>query len=270
MINRIASPGLWVSTSAFQALVGLMLGLMTTTALAGDESAWEYEFTPYAWAAGLDGTIGFSDRRGDGIKVDQSFSDIMDRLDLGLMGAFEARNGRWALLLDGVYFKVSDRGTLRGPADLADLSGDASVTQQLYALAGAYRVNEDPSQLVDVVGGVRYNSVKWNVKLSLFAPDIVDVQRRFAKTESWTDPYFGVRLKQALGDRWSLLAYGDIGGLGLGSDLSWQLIGGTAYAFNPNLVGKFGYRHVHNDYDEDGFEYDMASSGLYLGLGFRW
>jgi len=270
MFYRFAHRVPHVNAAALQTVVGVALGLATAAVLAEDESAWRYEFTPYAWAAGLDGTIGFSDRRADGIKVDQSFSDIMDRLDLGLMGAFEARNGRWAMLLDGVYFRVSDRGAVSGREEQIELSGDASVTQQLYALAGAYRVKDDPSQLVDVVGGVRYNSVKWNVKVSLSAPGLADLDRRFAKTESWVDPYFGLRLKQALGDRWSLLAYGDIGGFGLGSDLSWQVIGGAGYAFKPNLVGKFGYRHVDNDYDEDGFSYDMASSGFYLGLGILW
>ena len=36
------------------------------------------------------------------------------------------------------------------------------------------------------------------------------------------------------------------------------------------MIGKFGYRHVYNDSEKDGFTYDMASSGFYMGLGIRW
>jgi opacity protein-like surface antigen len=97
-----------------------------------------------------------------------------------------------------------------------------------------------------------------------------DGTRRINTTERWVDPYFGARVQQALGKRWSLVGYADIGGYGIGSDLSWQLLAGANYAFKPNLVGKLGYRHVQNDYEEDGFLYDMASAGFYLGLGVRW
>jgi len=59
------------------------------------------------------------------------------------------------------------------------------------------------------------------------------------------------RIQYPLGDRWSLAGYADIGGFGLGSDLSWQAMAGANYAFNPDLIGKVGYRIVYNKYRKD-------------------
>lgn len=151
-------------------------------AQASDDGVWKYEFTPYVWAAGLDGTIRIKDKPSAGLAVDQSFSDVLKKLDFGLMGAFEARHDRWALLLDGVYFRVSDKGGLSGPLGFTSLEGKATVTQQLYALAGAYRVHEGP-QVVDVIGGLRYNSVKWDVNVTATVPVIPVASSRFAQTK---------------------------------------------------------------------------------------
>ena len=155
-----------------------------------------------------------------------------------------------------MYFRVADEGKFDG------LNTKATVTQQLYAVAGAYRVNEGP-HVVDVIGGLRYNSVKWDVESTVQALN-------FKETKDWLDPYIGVRVQHPLGDRLTVEGYADVGGFGVGSDLSWQASAGINYSFTPSMTGKFGYRHVDNDYSEDGFTYDMASSGIYAGLGIRW
>lgn len=252
------------------ALAGSLLALTIGAEPAAGSSTWEYELTPYAWAAGLDGSVRLTARESGGIGVEQSFSDILDRLDLGLMGAFEARRGRWGVLVDGVYFRVSDRGGVSGRLGVLELFGDATVTQQVYALAGTYRALDEGAQVIDLVGGVRHTSVAWDVKLDLSLPLPPDVTRRIKTTERWVDPYLGARVQRELSGRWSLVGYADVGGFGIGSDFSWQLLAGANYTFKPNVIGKLGYRHVDMDYDDDGFAYDMASSGVYVGLGVRW
>ena len=238
-----------------------------TTSAAADGD-WQYELTPYVWAAGLDGKVRINDRPSAGLAVEQDFSDILKRLDFGLMGAFEARKDRWALLLDGVYFSVSDKGGLSGPLGFTSLEGKAKVTQQLYAIGAAYRASEG-ARNVDVIGGLRYNSIKWDVDITASVP-VLGGTRQFADTRDWVDPYVGVRIQQPVSDRWSLVGYADIGGFGLGSDFSWQAIGGANFAMTERSTLKLGYRHVDNDYQKSGFTYDMASSGFYAGVGFNW
>jgi hypothetical protein len=42
------------------------------------------------------------------------------------------------------------------------------------------------------------------------------------------------------------------------------------YEFSKAIAGKTGYRYIAVDYDQDGFAFDMAYSGLYFGLGIRF
>jgi opacity protein-like surface antigen len=238
-------------------------------AQAGEGGGWQYEVTPYLWAAGLDGTIRIDNRPQAGLGVQQTFSDVLERLDFGFMGAIEARNGRWGILFDGLYFRVKDVGSVSGRLGFTSLTGRGTVTQQQYSLAGAYRVSDGP-RLVDVIGGLRLNSVSWDVTIDASVPVVPVAGRQFEQSKRWTDPFIGARVQLPLGDRWTLVGYGDIGGFGVGSDLSWQALIGANYAFTPTIIGKVGYRHVSVDYDKRDFTYDMASSGPYLGLGIRW
>lgn len=234
-----------------------------------DESRWQYELTPYIWATSQDGKVRINDRPRRGLSVNQEFSDIMERLDFAAMGTFEARKEQWGLLLDGIYFKVSDSAKIRGPRGFVSLSASASVTQELYAAGGFFRLAEGETP-VDLVGGLRYNSVRWNIRTRASLPILQGISRNFSQRKSWVDPYVGLRVQHHLNDKWTLLGYGDVGGFGVGSDLSWQAQAGLNYAFNPNMTGKIGYRHLSNDYSKDGFTYDMDTSGIYMGLGIAW
>ena len=138
----------------------------------------------------------------------------------------------------------------------------------MLAAAVAYRTVEGRSP-IDVFGGLRY------VKLEADA----DINGSFfARTKSvagsgdkdWVDPYFGARMRHALNDRWSLTGYADVGGVGLGSDITWQVSAGASYDFTKSVSGIFGYRIFYADYDKSGFLYDMKSEGVYAGVGIRF
>jgi hypothetical protein len=66
---------------------------------------WTYRVTPYGWLTSMDGT---QTVRGRSVKVDASFIDIVEESDtlVALMGDFEARYGRFALLADVVWSKI--------------------------------------------------------------------------------------------------------------------------------------------------------------------
>lgn len=256
------------------ALASALLACAFSTPLAAAEGgeghdAWQFEVTPYVWGAGLDGTVRINNRPQAGLAVEQSFSDILNILDFAAMGTFEARKGRWGVLADAVYFKVSEEGSLTGPLGFASLAANAAVTQQMYSLMATYRATEGVTT-VDLVGGLRYASVKWDVGIQASVPVLPAADRRFVQTKDWVDPVVGARIQHALSDRWMLVGYADIGGFGVGSDLSWQLLAGVNYAFSPSIVGKVGYRYVSIDYDKQGFSYDMAFSGAFVGVGIRW
>ena len=199
--------------------------------------SWQFEVTPYLWATGLDGTLAFTARPQAGIAVQQSFSDLFKILDFAASGSFEARNGRWGVLFDAVYFKLSDTATVTGPRGFATLAADGTVTQQIYTLLASYRVSDGPSQ-VDLFGGLRYASVEGEVEMQATLPQLALGSRSFGQKKHWVDPVIGARIRHPVGERWTLVGYADIGGFGTGSDLSWQLIAGANYAFSPKVFGK--------------------------------
>jgi hypothetical protein len=257
-VVSVFAAGLMIATSASRA-----------DAQATDSSGWKFELAPYVWAAGMNGTVSINDRPQSGLAVDQSFSDILEVLAFALMGSFEARKGRWGGMVDGVYFRIEDEGTVTGRRGFASLSASAELAQKMYSFAGVYRAGQGPSP-IDVLGGLRYAAIESTVDIALSVPPVLARERTFSETKSWVDPYIGVRIDQELGKRWSVNGYADVGGFTIGSDLTMQGLANVRFAFTPSILGSLGYRVVSTDYDKDGFQYDMVNAGAVLGVAFRW
>lgn len=265
-----AGAGRAVSAMLFAALLGLCAPI-TAPAAEDEAGRWQYELVPYFWAAGMKGDVQAGNLPKTSVDID--FSDIWDNLDFGAMGAFEARKGRWGLLFDAIYMKISSSATATrtGPGPIgATLTADANLKleQTMLAAAVAYRVSDGPTA-TDVIGGARYSKIDADASInaSLFA------QTGFVARsgdKDWVDPYIGVRVQHPLADRWTLIGYGDIGGFGVGSDFTWQALAGVNYDFSKTVSGKFGYRYLSVDYDKSGFLYDMDTYGLYAGVGIRF
>jgi len=116
----------------------------------------------------------------------------------------------------------------------------------------------------DVLGGARY----WNqeLDLSLAIDAAVDLgnlglkrsgSRAVARSGAleWVDPFVGLRVRHQLAPGKELQFLGDVGGFGVGSDLTWQLFGGYSFDFavwQTTLHGLVGYRALAVDYSQDG------------------
>jgi len=233
------------------------------------DPGWKFELTPYLWAAGMSGTVSVNDRPNAGLEVEQSFSDILSVLQFALMGSLEARKGRWGAMTDAVYFKVNDEGSVTGKRGFATLSANADLAQQMYSLAASYRVGQGKSP-IDVFAGARYASVGWDVDIAASSPPVIATERSFKETRSWVDPYIGARVETPLGTRWAIGAYADVGGFGIASDIATQAMASVRFKFTTGIVGNLGFRVVTDDYDKDGFKYDMMNGGAVLGVSFRW
>lgn len=235
-------------------------------AIAQDTGAWQHEVTPYLWATRMKGDTAAGSL--PKTSVDMKFSDILDVLDFGFMTAYEARKGRWGVLLDGMYMKVSDGATASRAGGALSVTAKLRLQQSMLAGAVAYRAVEGAIPL-DVIGGLRYNKIDADASIdaSLFA--LAGTVRRSGERD-WTDPYVGMRVSYPLNDRWTAQGYLDVGGFGVGSDFAWQGIAGLDYAWSKSMTMKFGYRYMKVDYDKDGFRYDMANDGLYAGVGMRF
>ncbi len=254
-----------------------LIGLLTGSAVAAQDGApsqdkWEFELTPYLFAAGIDGTVG---ARGVEADVDMSFSDIWDRLDRAFMLLFEARKGPWMFAVDAMYFRLSDEDatSVSGPFGKITVDGtvEVTLTQQVYTLMGGYRLFDNKTKL-DLIGGLRYTRLDSDLDLVITTnlPSFPGGGRRLRGDESWWDPVVGVRVLRPFAERWTFAGYVDVGGAGSGSDLTYQAYAGANWQFGRRLNAKFGYRYLYQDFEDDGVVWDMATSGVFLGLGIQW
>jgi hypothetical protein len=222
-------------------------------------TSFKYQFTPYFWLSGLDGTIG---ARNHTAEVDASFSDILDHLDFGLMGAFDARVGRWRLFTDILYIDMSGQ---RGRANPPFI--DASVGTRVFILdqKAGYPIYKREGTELDATGGIRF----WHLKNSLQLSGVRE-SLDLKHSRGWVDPVVGLNFNSDLSKRFFVTAIADIGGFDLVARLDWQAFAGIGVKFNDRVVGTVGYRNLSVDYTHQGFVFDTDMRGLVLAVGLRF
>jgi hypothetical protein len=263
-------------------------------------SAWQFRVTPYAWAPSVNGDVTV---RGQAADIDMSFWDLFDSGSSGaeldslaaLMGYVEARKGPWGIYGDVVWGKFDfSASTVSQRSPIANMKASARADAGLgYEITMAesgltYEVarwaRTSSATALDLLGGARY----WNQELDLsFAVDAsVDLgdlglqrsgSRAIARsgTLDWVDPFVGLRLRHELAPGKELQFLGDVGGFGVGSNLTWQLFAGYGFDFwQSSLHGVIGYRALAVDYSQDDGpnknSLDLILHGPVVGLSFRW
>src|SRR5262245_62194329 len=112
---------------------GLITGAFLCVPVAGAQSSdWQRTMLFYMIGASLDGDTQIGSTVTD---VHESFSDILDNLDLGAMGSFQARRGEWAHTVDVIYTSLSQDGST------SSFSFNAGVDQLIASYDVAYALN---------------------------------------------------------------------------------------------------------------------------------
>ena len=236
----------------------LLIPLLTLPMLsqAQAEESWEFEVTPYLWAAGMSGSTGPEDLVAD---IDMSFSDVLENLDGGFILHMQATKGQWNTWFDYVRLDIAADGEVL----IFDI--DMGMSQTLAEAGVAYQLQATGP--ISLIGGLRYMNVDTNIK---FKVPPIDGRRKVSFGDDWVDPFIGLRGNWEINDKWSIGARGDVGGFGVGSDLTWAAQAAAKYQFGEKWSFKFGYRHMDFDYDDNGFVFDMAESGLLIGAGYQF
>jgi len=246
--------------------------VQTSAKATENNEAWQFEITPYLFAAELNGQAGI---RGVTADVDMPFNDIWNNLDSAFMGLFTAQKGPWSYSFEGLYFKITDEGakSATGPFGTVTVDGALSLTTSInvYQASVGYRLLDDRT-LVDLIGAVRYTQVKTDMNVAITTTPAIsfppDGAFNAGGSEDWIDGVFGVRLLHPVSNTVSLLGYADIGEGG--SDLSYQMIAGVNWEFFEDFTARAGYRFMDWNYKNAGTIWDMRASGMYLGIGFQF
>lgn len=239
---------------------------------AGDgEQPWQFEFTPYLFAPGLEGTTGVLGVTAD---VQVPFEEVFDNVDSFFMGTFEARRGKWLFLFDAMSFRLSGVTTesWQGPLGIGSATGqlELEVRQQIYQSSVGYRVLDGETKF-DVIGAARYTELDTDLNLVTTTGGLLPGgTRSLNSSKSWWDPVIGTRVMVPFAEHWSMFGYIDVGGFGVGSDLTYQAIAGANWQFAKSFSAKAGYRYFYQDFEDGGFVWDMSMKGPFLGLGIRF
>jgi hypothetical protein len=228
----------------------LLFGLLSanayaeTTPQAGQQDSWEFGLEIYLWGASIGG------KTGTGSSIDVNFDALLEDLEMGFMGAFGARKGKWSFIADVVYLDVED-DTMVGPIKLS-----AVLTGWVVTPIVGYNLVETEKVRLDIVGGARY--LYLDTKLGL-GPERVD------ESATIWDGIVGVRGDVNLNDKWYVPYYFDIGTGD--SDLTWEAFAGVGYKFNKFDV-VLAYRYLEWDFDDADVITELDFNGPLLGA--KW
>ena len=242
---------------AARALGVVFLAMGSVIAQAQEGGGWQCELTPYFTLAGINGSV--RPVGGKTISISASPGDLLTNLDVGGSVAFEARHGRWGVVFDGIYMKLSKNVTLR---DSLYSSVDVGVKSGITSIEALYRAADQKDLTVDVVGGVRF----WATETKLDYNEAQLPAKTVTNEKNWTDPVIGSRLKVGLADDLKFNALLDLGGFAVSSRFTYQVYLGAEYRFNDDLSGKFGYRLMGIDYDNEGYTNNLLIHGLTVGV----
>lgn len=226
-----------------------------------------------AWFYGADGTVAAG---GHTVDVNSDWIDIFDNLDL-IEFAFD---GRVRLATNKWRFTVGlDGATLGDSVQFREGGATADVTLDLwtayatvgYVFAGG-RTDCSPcagTWCLDAYAGVRYYSVGVDIAATPGAIGALPGTTAVSRTEDWIDPIVGLHL-DVTWPKWYVVVEGDIGGFGVGSDFSWNLMGTVGYRFNCTFSVFLGWRVLDTDREDGDFVFDVTQSGPLAGFAITF
>ncbi|MBI1285647.1 MAG: hypothetical protein GC183_15190 [Thiobacillus sp.] len=231
--------------------------LSALPALAQDATGeWRKSVYLYGMGVAIDGEAQIGPLS---VPVDVSISDMFDALDFGAMAAYRIENGTWSFSADVTYMDL----------------GFSETTQQRRA---SVSLDTDQLTIMGTVG--RRVSPRLEALFSLAYFDLstqLDVrvlqqQVSASRDVDWVDPLLGLNYRAPFGDKWNLDLRGDVGGFGVGSDLTLHGWVKLVHQNSESFSWYFGYRYIGYDYETGSGinyqRYDLAQHGP--GIGVAW
>jgi len=229
-------------------------------------SKWENAVTLYLWLPALNGTLGVADRNAG---INSSISDAwnaLSKLKGGFAGHYEGQNGRWGVIGDLLYIN------LQGNTTFAGRNLGIAPNQTIGEVAGSYSISsaaEGSNILADTQAliGLRITDVGIN---------ITGPNRSASGSQTWVDPFVGLRFRRVITDRWMASLRTDVGGFGIGgaSHLVYNVVADARYGFSNQWAVDLGWRwldYVHsNGTGSNAFRYDILMQGPFSGITYTW
>jgi hypothetical protein len=96
------------------------------------------------------------------------------------------------------------------------------------------------------------------------------INRSFSVYDDWFDPIFGVRGRCNFYKSFYFTGEGDVGGFGIGSEVTTQVYGALGYQITPRTSAETGYRFLYMDYNTTALIYQVALHGAQISMSFSF
>lgn len=233
-------------------------------------SGWSFDVMPfYLWFPEITGDLTV---RGQSDTLDVSIVEwgkaLLEDARFAASGRVHARKDRLLFTLDVLGVSIDQNQDF-----LVVLERDSEFTQVMVEFGVGYHLGNwlldsqtGFAVAVDVVVGGRYQYINADVDL------ITETLRLgFGQSADWLEPIIGTMLNFSLSKRFGFFLGGNVGGFGIGSDLTWTITSILQFQLSRRITLFAGYRILDIDYAEgeihDRFEYDVQMKGP--GFGFN-
>jgi len=239
------------------AMAALAALLMSSPALADDDAGeWRQTVFLYGMGVAIDGEAEIGPLA---VPVDLSISDIFDALRFGAMAAYRIDNDTWSFSADVTYMDLSfSQSTEQGRAS-ARLG-----TDQLTVMG---TVGRRITPNLEALFSLAYFDLSTDLEVRVLQ------QRTSASRDAdWVDPLLGLQYRRPIGGKWRMSLRGDVGGFGVGSDLTLHGWATLVRQNTETFSWYFGYRYIAYDYETGSGinreRYDLQQHGP--GIGIAW
>lgn len=241
--------------------LGLLFGslLMSSGAMAqGDTGQWRQSVFLYGMGAAIDGEASVGPLT---VPVDLSISDLFDSLDFGAMAAYRVENDTWSFSADVTYMDLGwSQSTEQGRAE-------ASLSTDQLVIMGTVGRRLTPN--LEALFSLSYFNVSGDLELRVLN-QVLSVGR----SAEWIDPLVGLEYRVPFGGKWTFSLRGDIGGFGVGSDLTLHGWAKLVRQNTDRFSWYFGYRYIAYDYETGSGanyqRYDLQQHGPGIGIALSF
>lgn len=255
-------------------LAVVLIAASSTVALAADpaeegwlDGPWRYSGVIYGWMPEAPMSL-FLDQDELG-NVPESFSNILDSLQMASMLEFEAHKGRLGFFVSPLYYKGKFNENFAGK-----LGQSHKFTLKETVWLVDYGVGLDigtwKGVTVTPFFGARYLHDDLSIKVP---PGELDLGVDFATTIKINTPFAGIKAAMNIGEDWSLAVEGDWGVFNDSKvNKTYQYTGVGSYHFTMKKLPArvlFGYRYLHLDIENDvtTVRIKVTVKGPFIGLG---
>ena len=96
------------------------------------------------------------------------------------------------------------------------------------------------------------------------------LSQTLSRDDYWFDPYVGLRARYNFNKTYYTAVRGEIGGFGVGADLMWEVETVVGINLTRSIFTEIGYRALGDNFEDNGFRFDVVMHGPQITTGITF